>query len=308
VAATLHRPVLAAEAVGLLAVGAGGLYVDATLGGGGYAEAILLAGAGRVVGLDWDGEALERAGARLAAFGRRATLIRAGFQEMDQALNRLGLTKVDGVVADLGLSSDQLAAPERGFSFQVDGPLDMRMDQSRGQTAAGLLAGVSQAELTRLLAEYGEEPRAAAISRAIVAARARAPLTTTGQLARLVERVAGRRPGRIHPATRTFQALRLAVNAELANLERLLLSLPAVLKVGGRAVIVSYHSLEDRRVKEFFRAQANPCACPPGRPCVCGRRPTFRVLTRRAVKPSAAETAANPRARSARLRAAERVG
>jgi len=314
VAESVHRPVLLAEALERLAIKPGGVYLDATLGGGSFSEGILLAGAGRVVGLDWDPEALERAKKRLAPYGERMIPLSVGFQEVEGVLAGLTIPRVDGLVADLGLSSDQLADPGRGFSFQASGPLDMRMDTRAGPTAAEIIARAGEAELRKVIGGLGEEPLGGRISRAIVREREKEPLTTTAQLADLVERVAasGRRSGagprkRIHPATRTFQALRLAVNRELENLDRLLESLPRIIGQGGRAVIISYHSLEDRRVKNFFRENSRGCTCPPGRPCVCGGRAVFRLLTPRPVRPGEEEVAANPRARSARLRAVERL-
>ena len=295
------------QAVEFLAVKGSGVYVDATLGGGGYTEALLKAGAEKVIALDWDQEALERTGQRLAAHGSRVVMKRAGFQELESVLAGLEIAAVDGVVADLGLSSDQLAAGARGFSFQHDGPLDMRMDKRLKTTAADIVARADEETLRRILGGLGQEPMGGRISRAIVAERADRPITTTGQLAELVSRVAGRSKKKIHPATRTFMALRLAVNKELENLETLLSGLPRILKAGGRAVIVSYHSLEDRRVKEFFREGAKSCTCPPGRPCVCSGRALFRVLTRKPIGPEPEEVELNPRARSARLRAAERL-
>ncbi len=303
---------LLAEAVGLLAVKGSGVYVDATLGGGGYTEAVLEAGAKKVIALDWDREALERTGRALAPYGSRAVLKRAGFQEVAAVLEEAGLEAVDGVVADLGLSSDQLEVGRRGFSFRRDEPLDMRMDRRGETTAADIVARADEQTLRKIIGGLGQEPLGGRISRAIVAQRKERPIETTGQLAELVSGVAGRTGSRakkkIHPATRTFMALRMAVNRELENLERLLAALPEVLKPGGRAVIVSYHSLEDRRVKDFFRDQARGCTCPPGRPCVCSGKPRFKVLTRKPVVPGAAEVEQNPRSRSARLRAAERLG
>lgn len=304
---TAHRPVLLEAMVGLMAVKAGGVYVDATIGGGGYASALLEAGAPRLIGLDWDEEALSRAAENLAPFGQKLTLIRAGFQELKEVLARLNIETVDGLAADLGLSSDQLADPKRGFSFQLDGPLDMRMDGRLTTTAADIIASSSTAQLKAIISSLGQERRAGLVAKAIVSERAKRPIETTSHLAQVVARVVGRSGGRIHPATRTFLALRLAVNQELENLKRLLESLPAVLRTGGRAVLVSYHSLEDGLVKSYFKAQALACQCPPRRPCVCGRKPTFKILTPKPIRPEATEVAANPRARSARLRAAERL-
>ena len=313
-AETVHRPVLLVETLERLAIKPGGVYLDATLGGGSFSEGILEAGAGRVVGLDWDPQALERAGERLVRYGERMVPFSAGFQEVEEVLAKLSLPGVDGLVADLGLSSDQLADPRRGFSFRAEGPLDMRMDNRAGPTAARIIARAEEAELRKIIGGLGEEPLGGRISRAIVEQRRTEPITTTAQLAALVERVAATarrsRSGsgkRIHPATRTFQALRMAVNHELENLDRLLESLPRIIKPGGRAVVISYHSLEDRKVKRFFREKSRDCTCPPGRPCICGGRAEFRLLTTKPVRPGETEVTANPRARSARLRAVERL-
>ena len=306
-AGTVHRPVLLTQVIEMLAVRGGGVYVDATLGGGGYTEAVLKAGAERVIALDWDQEALDRAALRLAPFGGRVVLERAGFHEMASVLAKLGVEAVDGVMADLGLSSDQLETGERGFSFTYDGPLDMRMDRRLKTTAADIVAQADEKELRRILGSLGQEPQGGRISRAIVEHRRERPISTTRELAELVERVAGRTKKKIHPATRTFMALRLAVNRELENLEELLSGLPRALKPGGRAVIVSYHSLEDRRVKDYFREGAKSCTCPPGKPCVCSGKATFKLLTGKPLAPEADEVEANPRSRSARLRAAERL-
>ncbi len=277
--------------------------VDATLGGGGHAEALLAAGA-EVIGVDRDPEAIAAAGARLAGVPRfRAVEGRAG--ELEALLGPLGLLPVDGVLLDLGVSSPQLDTAERGFSFQSDGPLDMRMGRT-GETAAGLIARLSEAELTSVLRDLGEEPFARPIARAL---KQDLPTTTLAAV-ESVKRAVPRRawPARIHVATRTFQALRIAVNDELGELDRVLSALPRVLRVGGRAAVIAFHSLEDRAVKQGFRALEGRCTCPPGLPvCACGAQGTFRVLTRRAVQASAQEIERNPRARSARLRAVERV-
>jgi 16S rRNA (cytosine1402-N4)-methyltransferase len=244
-------------------------------------------------------------------FGDRLVLRRANFRELRAVAPAAGFAAVDGLLFDLGLSSFQLADAERGFGIRTGGPLDMRFDASRGVPAAELLASLDTAELTALFRKYGEEPQAGRIARAIVAARTTAPVTTAEDLAGLIERVApgaprGRR--RIHPATRVFQALRIAVNEELEALEEGLAAAVDLLRPGGRLVVLSYHSLEDRIVKRFIAAERRGCTCPPEVPvCVCGRNPRLRLVTRPSLTPSAAEVAANPRARSARLRAAERL-
>ena len=308
---TVHRPVLVEAVVAGLAIKPGGVYVDATLGGGGYAEAILRAGASHLIGLDWDQAAIDRTRGRLASFGDRVNLQRAGFMELENVLNRIGFSGVDGVTADLGLSSDQLAEAERGFSFSNDGPLDMRMDQRRERSAADIVNTAEETELVEIIRSYGEEKQARRAARAIVAARTEEPIETTGRLAEVIARAIGqgRREGRtkIHPATKTFQALRLAVNRELDQLAGLLDCLPRALNPGGRAVIVSYHSLEDRLVKNSFRDLAKSCTCPPKAPCICGGRATYRLIGPKPLKPSQEEINQNPRARSARLRIAERI-
>jgi 16S rRNA (cytosine1402-N4)-methyltransferase len=310
-----HRPVLLAEAVAFLGCRPGGVYVDCTVGGGGHAAAILAASApdGRLVGLDRDEVALREAGRRLAAAesgGGRAVLVREDFGHLADVVVRLGVGWVDGVLFDLGVSSFQLDEAERGFSYQADAPLDMRMDRRQPLTAADLLNTVSEAELTGIIREYGEERWAARIAALAVARRKRRPFRTTGDLVEAVKAAipaAARRSGP-HPARRTFQALRIAVNDELGALERGLRAAIEVLKPGGRVVAISFHSLEDRLVKRALAQAARSCLCPPGLPvCTCGHRPSVKVLTRRPVAPAPAEVAENPRARSAKLRAAERL-
>ena len=293
-----HTSVMLEEVVSHLQPRAGGLYVDATVGGGGHTEALLRASApdGRVIGLDWDDEAIAASRERLRGWGDRVELVAADFGQLQDVLTTAGVAGVDGVIFDLGVSSRQLDEPSRGFSFLRDGPLDMRMSLQTGTTARELLATASAEELVRIFAEYGEEHRARAIARRIVAERDRQPLETTSQLARLVERVSGPQRGRrIHPATRVFQALRIAVNRELEQLERGVAAAVAVLKPGGRVAVISFHSLEDRIVKWFFRGEAGK------------ETPTLRIVTRKPVVPGDEEMNANPRARSAKLRVAEKI-
>jgi 16S rRNA (cytosine1402-N4)-methyltransferase len=310
----VHVPVLADEVVAMLAPAAGSRHVDATLGGGGHAERILDASDpdGRLLGLDADGAAIARVRSRLGPrFGDRLRLRQANFRELAEVAPEEGFTDVDGCLFDLGLSSFQLADADRGFSFRAGGPLDMRFDTGRGVPASELLATLDADELTALFRRYGEEPFAGRIARAIVEARRTAPIQTAEELAELVTLVApGRAPGRrrIHPATRVFQALRIAVNEELDALQAGLAAALDLLRPGGRLVVLSYHSLEDRIVKRFLQAERRGCTCPPEAPvCVCGRQPRLRLLGSKGVVPSATEIAANPRARSARLRAAERI-
>ncbi|MDW8067570.1 MAG: 16S rRNA (cytosine(1402)-N(4))-methyltransferase RsmH [Anaerolineae bacterium] len=298
-----HVPVLLQSVLSLLRVRPGGVYIDATVGGGGHAAAILAASApdGRLLGLDRDPAALEVARERLLPYGERVTLRRGSFADLMHLAE--GFIPADGVLLDLGLSSLQLADPARGFSFSQDGPLDMRFDPQEGLTAADLVNTLSVRELTDLLYRYGEEKQARRIAEAIVAAR---PIYRTTELAALIERTVGRRE-RIHPATRTFQALRIAVNRELEALEAVLPQALDVLRPGGRLVVISFHSLEDRMVKQFLHREARDCLCPPEVPvCICGHRARVQVLTPKPVRPDAAEVAANPRARSARLRAGEK--
>lgn len=300
------------EVVALLAPRPGGIYLDGTLGGGGHARLLLEASApdGRLIGLDRDPAALTAAGALLAPFATRLTLRHASFAAMAGVLDELGVAQVDGILLDLGVSSHQLDTPARGFSFREDGPLDMRMDPEQSLTAADLLAGAEGGELKRIFREYGEERWAGLVAREIVRTRGAEPLTTTRQLAELVCRVVpgGRVPQRIHPATRVFQALRIAVNGELDALQAGLTAALQVLAPGGRLAVISFHSLEDRLVKQTLRAVANPCTCPPRLPvCVCGRKAGIKVLTPRGLTAGTDEIAANPRARSAVLRGAERL-
>ncbi len=309
-----HLPVLANEVIEMLAPAPGSLQIDATLGGGGHTERILEAANpnGRLLGLDADPAAIARVETRLRPrFGDRLVVRQANFRELSSVAPAAGFGSVDGCLFDLGLSSFQLADRDRGFGFRAGGPLDMRFDPGRGVPAAELLSTLDIAELTALFRRYGEEPKAPRIARAIVEARRVAPITTAEELAALVERVLPpnpRQPRRTHPATRVFQALRIAVNEELDALEAGLHAALDLLRPGGRLVVLSYHSLEDRIVKRFIQSERRGCVCPPEVPvCVCGRNPRLRLITRPSLTPSAAEISANPRARSARLRAAERL-
>jgi 16S rRNA (cytosine1402-N4)-methyltransferase len=306
-------PVLAEEVMSMLAPAPGSLQIDATLGGGGHTERILEATDpdGRLLGLDADGAAIARVGERLARFGDRLVLRQSNFRELGTVAPEAGFGAVDGLLFDLGLSSFQLADAQRGFGIRTGGPLDMRFDTSRGVPASELLATLDAGELTALFRRFGEEPYAPRIARAIVEARRTASIATAEELAGLIERVAPRgAPGRrrIHPATRVFQALRIAVNEELDALEEALAAAVDLLRPGGRLVVLSYHSLEDRIVKRFLDAERKGCVCPPSLPvCVCGRSPRLRLVTKPSMTPTDAEIASNPRARSARLRAAERT-
>jgi 16S rRNA (cytosine1402-N4)-methyltransferase len=301
-----HEPVLLSEILEFLFFegrGRDGFYCDATLGMGGHSQAILEASGpgGRLLGLDRDPDALAFAGARLAPFGDRVMLVHAPFSRLGEALAARALGPADGILADLGVSSPQLDRAERGFSFQRTGPLDMRMDQSSGETAAELLARIDERELTSILRDLGEERFAGRIARRIVEARERGPLDSTAALAEVVARAVPARERHKNPATRTFQALRIAVNSELDELATFLASAPGLLRPGGRLCIISFHSLEDRMVKRRFRALSE------ARPEIPGDEPKFRVVTRRIVEASEDEQHRNPRSRSAKLRVLERI-
>ncbi len=298
-AAPLHAPVMPAEVLSLLAPREDGLYVDCTVGLGGHTEMLLAAGAGRVIGLDRDVVALEHARARLASFSARVELVHADYRTLPQVLADRQITGIDGALADLGVSSMQLDDAERGFSFRHDGPLDMRMNASAGETLADRLADVDEGTLADVIYQYGEERHARRIARAIVTARDRQPLARTGELASVVRRAAGGGTWqRLDPATRTFQALRIWINGELDGLDTFLRSTVATLHTGGRLVVIAFHSLEDRIVKHTFKAMARPDD---------GSAPVGRVLTPKPLEPTDAERDENPRSRSAKLRAMERV-
>lgn len=308
-----HQPVLLAQTLASLNLHSGGLYVDGTLGGGGHSQAILAATEpdGRLIGLDRDDEALAAATARLQPFGERFRPLKANFADIAQVLAAENIAQVDGVLLDIGVSSYQLDEPARGFSYMQDGPLDMRMDRRGGQTAADLLAEIDETDLADIIYRYGEEKFSRRIARRLVEARARQPITGTAQLAELVAAAipaAKRRQEKQHPAKRTFQALRIAVNDELGALEKGLAGAFAVLKSGGRLSVITFHSLEDRIVKNYFASLAKGCECPPEFPvCVCGKKPQGRLLWRKPQTADEAELADNPRARSAKLRAIEKI-
>ena len=305
-----HVSVLVREAIGFLRPAPGGRYVDGTLGGGGHSEAILVASGpdGQVLGLDRDDEAITAARERLRVFGARAIAKQASFSEVREVLAEIGWVGADGMILDLGVSSWQIDAPERGFSFRLGGRLDMRMDRRQFLDAYRIVNTATAQELTRIFRDYGEEPQARRIADRIFAERKKRSIESTDELARLVEGAKGGRRRDYHPATQVFQALRIAVNQELDQLERFLADGFDVLRPGGRLVIISFHSLEDRLVKNAFRRWSRTCLCPPrALVCQCGWSQKVKVLTKRPVVPGDAETAANPRARSAKLRAVERV-
>lgn len=305
-----HAPVMVQEVMELLQPEAHKKYLDGTLGGGGHTERILALSSsdGLVLGLDWDEEALAAAQRRLEGFGDRLVIRGANFTAAKEILEEIGWHKVDGILLDLGLSSHQLESRERGFSFQGEARLDMRMDRRQSIDAYQVVNTFSVSELERILRDYGEEPRARRIALAIDSERKRKRIETTRELADLVARAAGRGRGKIHPATRTFQALRIAVNRELENLAVFLEGAYDLLLSKGRMVVISFHSLEDRLVKKAFRKWSQSCICPPRTPvCRCGWSQKVRLLTSRPLSPSPRETQINPRARSAKLRAAERL-
>jgi len=308
---TAHQPVLLREALEALAVRPGGFWVDGTVGAGGHAEAILRATApeGRLLACDRDAEALETARRRLAPFGERVVFRHADYRRLGALLDEVGGPPVAGILLDLGISSLQLDDPGRGFSFQKDGPLDMRMDRTERTTAADLVGALAEERLAAILREHGEEKAARRIARALVRERARAPIATTRRLAEIVASVLPvRGPSRIHPATRTFQALRIAVNREIEGLDRLIEEAVTRLEPGGRIAVISFHSLEDRVVKQTLRGLTRRCVCPRGLPvCACGRPGVVRLVGSKALRPSAEEALHNPRSRSARLRTAERL-
>lgn len=302
-----HIPVLYQPVLDGLAPRPGGYYVDGTLGAGGHAEGVLLASApdGRLLGLDLDPQALGLATDRLAPFGERVLIRQASYGTLADQLKKLNWPLLQGICLDLGVSSMQLDTANRGFSFQSDGLLDMRFDPNNPVTAASLVNTLSERDLADLLWTYGEEPASRRIARAIVAAR---PLSTTRELAEVIVRISGSHRRGIHPATLTFQALRIAVNRELNTLESVLPQAVNALAPGGRLAIISFHSLEDRLVKQFFIKESRDCLCPPQQPiCTCGHRASLKILTRHPVMADEAEMAVNPRARSAKLRVAEKM-
>ncbi len=307
-----HISVLASEVVEYLAPRSGGVYVDGTLGGAGHARLILEASApdGLLIGFDRDEQAIAAATERLAVFGKRVILVQKNFASLAETLTEMGIEAIDGFLLDVGVSSHQLDMAERGFSFQQDAPLDMRMDTGSGSTAADLVNTLAEEALTKLIWEYGEERWAKRIASFIAKKREEYPIETTLQLVDVIKGAVpkGAWDERLHPATRTFQALRIAVNDELNSLKEGLAGGARLLKKGGRGVVISFHSLEDRIVKNAFRALAHGCTCPKSIPrCVCGKLPQLKVLTGKPVIATEAEISQNPRSRSAKLRAAEKL-
>lgn len=303
----IHIPVLVQEVVEGLRLREGDQVVDCTVGLGGHAAAILerILPSGKLLGIDADPEAIRISKDRLNRYAEAVILVNDNFVNLKRICERYHFHPVDGILFDLGVSSLQLDAAERGFSFQLDASLDMRFDPRQELTASYIVNNFPEHELARLIAEYGEEHRSREIARKIVQNR---PVTSTLQLARLVEQVLGPKHGKIHPATRTFMALRIAVNNELRNLEWALEQTTSLLRPGGRLAVISYHSLEDRIVKQFMRRSASNCLCPPGTAiCCCGHVPTLKIISRKVIRPSSLEIKSNPRSRSSKLRIAERL-
>ena len=306
-----HKSVLLDETIEGLSIRPDGIYVDGTLGGAGHASEVCqrLSAKGRFIGIDQDQDAIIAANERLAAYEDRVTIIRSNYCYMVNELKNLGIQKVNGIVLDLGVSSYQLDNEERGFTYRVDAPLDMRMDQRQSRTAADIVNGYDEKELYRIIRDYGEDKFAKNIAKHIVAARAKAPIQTTGELTEIIRQSI---PMKIqetggHPAKRTFQAIRIELNRELDVLRESLDGMIDLLDDGGRICIITFHSLEDRIVKTIFRKNENPCTCPPDFPvCVCGKESKGKVITRKPILPSKVEMEENPRSKSAKLRIFER--
>ncbi len=307
-----HRPVLLDECVEGLAIRPDGIYVDGTAGGAGHSSVIAskLSQSGRLIALDRDETAVKVATERLSAWGSRATVVRSNFCELDNVCRMLGVGEINGLLLDLGVSSYQLDTAERGFSYQADAPLDMRMDNRNPLTAKEVVNRYSEEALRRILWQYGEEKFSSRIASAIVRARESAPIETTGELVKIIKSAipAAAREGGHHPAKRSFQAIRIEVNAELDVIEPTIRQATALLAKGGRIAIITFHSLEDRIVKQTFASLASGCTCPPDFPvCVCGKKPILKIVNHKPVTASAAELEANPRSRSAKLRIAEKL-
>lgn len=303
-----HLPVLYQETIASLNPQSPGLYVDATVGAGGHASGILSASAplGQLLGLDVDPQALALAGQKLSSFGERAILRKASYVTIKEQIALCGWKSVQGILIDLGVSSMQVDTAERGFSFLKEGPLDMRFDTEAETSAAELVNDLPEDELVRIIQQYGEEPEARRIARSIVENR---PFQTTLELASVIHRAVRQHRGRVHPATRTFQALRIAVNQELQSLHTFLPQAIEILAPGGRLSVISFHSLEDRIVKEFFARESRDCLCPPKQPvCTCSHKASIRLVNRHTLTASEEEIRLNPRSRSARLRIVEKIG
>lgn len=307
-----HFSVLLNETIEQLAIKENGIYVDGTLGGGGHASEVLarLGEEGRLIGIDQDGAAIEAAGARLAPYGERVTIVRSNYSAMPEVLNQLGIQGVDGILLDLGVSSYQLDTAERGFTYREDVPLDMRMDQRQQKTARDIVNGYTEMELYRIIRDYGEDKFAKNIARHIVAAREKKPVETTGELTEIIKAsipMKVRAKGG-HPSKKTFQAIRIELNQELDVLKNTLDQMIDLLNDHGRICVITFHSLEDRIVKNIFNTNERPCTCPPSFPvCVCGRKSKGRVVTKKPILPGKEELAVNSRSKSAKLRVFERI-
>lgn len=307
-----HFSVLLNETIEQLAIKENGIYVDGTLGGGGHASEVLarLGEEGRLIGIDQDGAAIEAAGARLAPYGERVTIVRSNYSAMPEVLNQLGIQGVDGILLDLGVSSYQLDTAERGFTYREDVPLDMRMDQRQQKTARDIVNEYTEMELYRIIRDYGEDKFAKNIARHIVAAREKKPVETTGELTEIIKAsipMKVRAKGG-HPSKKTFQAIRIELNQELDVLKNTLDQMIDLLNDHGRICVITFHSLEDRIVKNIFNTNERPCTCPPSFPvCVCGRKSKGRVVTRKPILPGEEELAVNSRSKSAKLRVFERI-
>ena len=307
-----HKPVLFEECMEGLAIRPDGIYVDGTAGGGNHSFGIAsrLGEGGRLIAIDQDADAIRAAGEKLKPFSDRVTVVRSNFGQLADVCRMLGIEKIDGLLLALGVSSYQLDTAERGFSYQADAPLDMRMDSRNPLTAYDVVNGYTEQQLRQIFFDYGEERFSARIASAILRHREQAPIRTTGELVRIIKEAipAGARDGGHHPAKRTFQAIRIEVNAELDVIEPALRAAVAMLNPGGRAAVITFHSLEDRIVKQTFADLATGCTCPKSLPvCVCGRRPVVRLVNRKPILPGEAELAENPRSRSAKLRIAEKL-
>lgn len=302
-----HVPVLCREVISSLNCKQKGVFVDCTFGAGGHSKAILESNMGnRVIALDKDTDAVESAKAGMSAYHGRFSIVKAGFETLGDVLNSLKIRQVNGFIFDLGMSSMQLDSASRGFSFRFDSELDMRFDRSAGETAADFLNSADEKELSRVFSEYGEEPRSPAVARAVIARRIKSPLKTTKDLISLIEHIKGPKKNRIHPATKIFQALRIYVNDELASLQTGLRQAFRCLETGGRIAVISFHSLEDRIVKQYFAYLSRKCVCPPGQPiCTCDKEEEAIVF--KLIKPTAEEVGDNPRSRSAKLRIIEKI-
>ena len=308
----IHEPVMLRECLDALRIRPDGIYVDGTMGGAGHSAEIakVLDTTGKLIGIDQDEDAIRAASKRLEPFGERVIIVRDNFRNIRQVMNERNITHADGILLDLGVSSYQIDNPERGFSYMQDAPLDMRMDRRGSVTAADLINNLPEAELSRILRDFGEERFAGSIAAKIVREREKAPVRTTGELVRIIRSAVPKKFQDVggHPAKRTFQAIRIALNDELSAVEDAVEDMIDLLGNGGRLCIITFHSLEDRIVKNAFRRNEHPCTCPPDFPvCVCGKTPKGKVITKKPILPTDEETERNPRAKSAKLRVFEKI-